>query len=166
MDFIQILEDYFRGEKLEAAFFIMPVGLVLIGFGIVALKAETGGFAWGVAAPCFLFGLILLITGATVAFRTNAQVEDLKQKFEQSPAAMASAELPRMEKVNRNFRMTFYAFGGIALMGLILHYLGMDWARGLGAVLILAAALGLLIDGFAERRAEPYTKALESIVKS
>jgi hypothetical protein len=69
-----------------------------------------------------------------------------------------------MEKVNANFKTTFYAFGALALLGLALHYLaGPGWGRGLGTMLILVGALGLLIDGFAERRAVPYTAALEEI---
>ena len=163
MNFIEILDAYFRGEKLEAAFFIVPTGLMLIGIGIVALKVEKGGFAWGVALPCFLFGAILLITGTTVALRTNAQIAELKQSYERDSVAMVKEELPRMQAVNRNFRMTFFMFGAIALAGIIVHYLPWDWCRGLGAVLILAAALGLLIDGFAERRAGTYTKALEEL---
>ncbi len=33
----------------------------------------------------------------------------------------------------------------------------------LGPALILVGAIGFLIDGFAERRAQPYTDALESL---
>ena len=52
-------------------------------------------------------------------------------------------------------------------MGLGVHYLGgPNWGRGLGAALILISAIGLLIDGFAERRAEYYTAALEEIAGS
>ena len=35
-------------------------------------------------------------------------------------------------------------------------------ARGLGAVLIVVGAIGLLIAGFAERRTVPYIAALDS----
>ncbi|MCB1303588.1 MAG: hypothetical protein KDK37_04900 [Leptospiraceae bacterium] len=164
MNFLEVMQSYFRGEKLEALYFILPIGLLLIALGIVALRAEKGGFAWGVAIPCFVFGALLLVTGATVGFRTSAQVAALQKSYAQSPGAMAGPELKRMEKVNKNFRFTFYAFGAVALLGLLLHYLvPADWARGLGAVLILGAAIGLLIDGFAERRAEPYTEALRSL---
>ena len=37
------------------------------------------------------------------------------------------------------------------------------WAQGLGSALILVSALGFMIDGFAGRRAQPYTKALEAL---
>ena len=54
MSFLEIMNTYFRGEKIEALFFILPIGLALIAFGAVALKAEHGGFAWGVAVPAIL----------------------------------------------------------------------------------------------------------------
>ena len=38
-----------------------------------------------------------------------------------------------------------------------------DWAHGLGPALIMIGALGFFIDGFAERRARPYTVALEAL---
>ena len=98
--------------------------------------------------------------------RTNEQVAELTRSYQDSPANMVETELPRMEKVNANFKTTFFAFGALAAIGLTLHYLvGADWARGLGAVLILLGAIGLLIDGFAERRAVPYTNALEAIAE-
>ena len=46
---------------------------------------------------------------------------------------------------------------GSAVKGLIL-----TWAHGVGPVLIAVGALGLFIDGFAERRARPYTAALNA----
>ena len=162
--FINIMHTYFRGEKLEALWFIIPIGILLMVFGVVALKAERGGFAWGIAIPCFIFGLILIGTGTGVGLRTAGQIAEIEKGFNETPAAMVEKELPRMEKVNANFRLTFIAFGIVAALGLLIHYLcGPEWGRGFGAVLILAASIGLLIDGFAERRAIPYTSALEEI---
>ena len=48
MSFIEIMHTYFKGKKLEALCFILPVGVLLIILGCVALKAEKGGFAFGV----------------------------------------------------------------------------------------------------------------------
>jgi hypothetical protein len=164
MSFLDTMQTYFRGEKLEALFFILPLGLALLAFGAVALKAERGGYAWSIAVPAILFGLVLVSTGIGVGARTNGQVAALKKSYEKTPAAMVKKELPRMQKVNQNFRTTFYAFGVLTLLGLILHFaIRAGWSRGLGSVLILVGAIGLLIDGFAERRAEPYTKALTEL---
>ena len=163
MSFLEVMQTYFRGEKLEALFFILPVGLLLVAFGAVALRAERGGYAWGIAVPSIIFGLVLVGTGIGVSARTTGQVAELEQGLDEAPAAMVSKELPRMQKVNNNFRTTFYVFGVLAAIGLTLHYLNTTWGRGLGAVLILIGAIGLLIDGFAERRAAPYTVALEQL---
>ncbi len=166
MSFLDVMHEYFRGEKLEAIYFILPAGLALVGFGIVAFKAERGGFAWGAAVPAIVFGLLLIATGLGIGLRTKSQVAALEEAHAESPVAMVQAELPRMEKVNKNFRATYFVFGALAALGLILHYAGMGWSRSLGAVLVLGGGLGLLIDGFAERRAEPYTAALEQLAQS
>lgn len=164
MSFVEIMHTYFRGEKLEAFGFILPAGVVLVILGIVAMKAERGGFAWGIAIPCIVFGLVLIGTGIGVGSRTSNQVAEIEQSFQEDPVVMIQNELPRMEKVNANFRLTFIVFGVLTAVGLMIHYVGgANWGRGLGAVLILISAMGLLIDGFAERRAEPYTAALQEI---
>lgn len=164
MTFIEIMHTYFRGEKLEALWFILPVGLLLFCFGIAALKAERGGFAWGIAIPCLIFGIIFIGTGIGVGIRTKGQVTKIEKSFLVNPVEMAQKELPRMDKVNTNFKLTYIVFGVLIVVGLGIHYLGdPNWGRGLGAALILICAIGLLVDGFAERRAEPYTAALEQI---
>lgn len=63
MDFIAEMQSYFRGEKLEALIFIIPAGLAFLLYAVVALKAEQGAYAWGIAIPCLLFALILTVTG-------------------------------------------------------------------------------------------------------
>ena len=69
-----------------------------------------------------------------------------------------------MAKANSNFRVTLAAFGVVVAIGPGLVYgPRTGWALGLGAVLILCGALGLLIDGFASRRAVPYTMALQQL---
>jgi len=164
MSFIEIMNTYFRGEKLEALWFILPTGILLVILGVVALKAERGGFAWGVAIPCLLFGLVLAGTGIGVGTRTKGQVAEIEESFRNNPVEMVQKELPRMGKVNANFKLTFIIFGVLAAVGLGVHYLGgPNWGGGRGVVWFLVGAMGLLVDGFAERRAEPYTAALEEI---
>jgi hypothetical protein len=38
-----------------------------------------------------------------------------------------------------------------------------DFTQGLGIALVFYAGVGLIVDGFAERRTHPYTAALERV---
>ncbi len=164
MSFVDIMQTYFQGEKLEAFWFILPVGILLVTFGVVALKVERGGYAWGIAIPCFICGLIFMTVGATVGLRTPKQVAQIAKEYEEAPARMIEKELPRMETVNRNFKTMFTAFGISVLIALgLIFIVRTGWARGFGSALVLVARLGFLIDGFASRRALPYTAALKEL---
>lgn len=164
MDFIAEMQSYFRGEKLEALIFIVPAGLAFAVYGVVALKAEQGGYAWGIAVPCLIFALILTLTGATVAAQTTGQVAGIEQGYNEAPAEMLTEELPRMQAVMKNFKNYLGAMGALAVIGLALRFLvPFEWAAAAGPVLLVAAGIGLVIDGVAERRAHPYITALEQI---
>jgi hypothetical protein len=164
MAFIDVMHGYFRGEKLEAFWFILPIGVLLLAFAGIAIKVERPGFAWGVAAPCIIFGLVAIGTGATVGARTSAQVAQLEEQLASSPQTLVSQELPRMNQVNRLFALYVKAYLVLAVIGIGLRFgLRAEWAHGTGAALVLIAGLGFMIDGFAERRARVYTSALHDL---
>jgi hypothetical protein len=164
MDFVDSMHAYFRGEKLEALWFILPIGLLLIAFAGVALRVERPAFAWGLAVPFVLFGLVAIATGATVAARTSSQVANLEQQRAADAPRMVREELSRMRRVNDRFAQYVLGYVALTVLGLALRFgLRGDWAHGAGPALLLIAALGFLIDGFAERRARPYTVALERL---
>lgn len=164
MPFLDVMHSYFRGERIEALYFILPLGVALLAFAAVALRAERGGFAWGLAVPLALFGLVAIGTGAAIGLRTPGQVAELEAEYETDSGAMLAKELPRMEKVNANWPRLIGAWAALLLIGLGLRFgLKADWAHGVGPALILIGACGFLIDGFAERRARPYTAALEAL---
>jgi hypothetical protein len=166
MAFADVMHAYFRGEKLEAFGFILPVGVLLIAFAGLAIKVERPGFAWGVAIPCILFGLALIGTGWVVGTRTAGQVTELDRLFADSPIALITVEWPRMGRVNEAFALYVKAYLAMTVIGLGLRFaLNADFAHGLGSALILIAGLGFMIDGFAERRARVYTQALQELVR-
>ena len=164
MDFLDVMHTYFRGERIEAAFFIAPVGLLFLGLAFGAWRSETGGYMLGALIPAALFGLVLLATGVGLTIRTPGQVAALEQAYQESPTAMVADELPRMRTVESNFRVTLVVMGVLAGVGLVLRFaLPFEWAQAAGPVLAAAGSVGLLIDGFAARRAEPYMEALEQV---
>ncbi|MFW2386713.1 MAG: hypothetical protein ACN4G0_00130 [Polyangiales bacterium] len=159
------MHSYFRGERIEALGFIVPVGVAMLAFAAVTLRAERGGFAWGLAVPLIVFGLFAIGIGAAVGLRTGGQVAAIESGMQEDPAAMLADELPRMRKVNDNWPVYIGMWTTLVLLGLALRFGSKaDWAHGLGPALILIGAVGFLIDGFAERRARPYTEALEALV--
>ena len=164
MSFLDVMQTYFRGERIEALYFIVPVGLVFIAFAGVTLRAERGGFAWGLAIPLAAFGVVAVIVGLTVGLRTPGQVEAIERGYQENPSTMIAEELPRMEKVNANWPVLIGTWAALVVVGLGLRFgVKADWAHGLGPALIVVGAIGFLIDGFAERRARPYTAALEAV---
>lgn len=164
MDFLTIMHTYFRGEKLEAALFILPVGLLFLGLAVGAWRTEWGGFMWGALVPSALVGLVFTGVGVGIAARTGGQVAGLEAGFQGDVVAMVQAELPRMQQVMRSFANTLTIMGVLAALGLALRFgVRTPWAMGLGSVLVAAGGVGLLIDGFAERRAHPYVAALEQL---
>lgn len=164
MDFLEIMHSYFSGEKLEAALFIAPVGLLFLAMAVGAWRSESGSFMWGSMLPAALFGLVLVGTGLGVASRTSGQVETIERTFAENPAALAQVELPRMRQVMVLFSRTLPVFGVLVFIGLLLRYgVRSGWATGLGAVLVAGGGIGMIIDGFAERRARPYVAALETL---
>jgi hypothetical protein len=56
MPFLDVMHAYFRGERIESLHFIVPIGIAMVAFAAVTLRAERGGFAWGLAVPLVLFG--------------------------------------------------------------------------------------------------------------
>jgi hypothetical protein len=164
MTFLEQMHDSFRGERIEALFFIAPAAVVLFILAAVAVKSEGGAFGIAMAVPRVVFGLVAFGTGLAVGLRTPSQVAALEQAYAASPGAMVAEELPRMRKVNAAWPMYLGTWTVAVLAGLVLRFLvKSDWAHGLGPGLILVGAMGFLVDGFAERRARPYTQALEAL---
>jgi hypothetical protein len=166
MDFLDTMATYFRGERIEALACIAPVGLLCVVFGALILRDERSPFTLGVGVPFLVLGAALLAVGASVGFRTPGQVERLTALYRDDLARFVAEEIPRMRKVNANWPVYLATWSVFAIGGLVLRFLVQrDWARGVGIALVFFGGVGLLIDGFAERRARPYTEALEALEK-
>jgi hypothetical protein len=163
MRVLEVMGSYFQGEKTEALVFILPLGLLSLVFGAWLLSENEAGFTRGVAVPFVVMGLVMTVVGGSVGFRTPAQVERLRTEFAERPAEALRIERDRMAKVNAAWRayLTAWALFGIVGLGLRFATRG-GFGQGLGVGLVLFAGVGLIIDGFAERRAQRYTAALEA----
>lgn len=161
MKLLETMTTYFLGEKIEALVFILPLGLLCVVFGAWLLVDGGGSFARGVAIPCVLMGLLMTTVGVGVGFRTSSQVSSLTTALQDSPDGAIASETARMEKVNRAWPVYLAVWAAFGVVGLGLRFAtGGDFTQGLGIALVFFSGVGLMIDGFAERRARPYTEAL------
>lgn len=164
MKFLETMLPYFQAEKIEALVFILPIGLLCLVFGGWLLSEGQPGFSRGVAIPFIAMGFVLSIVGGSVGFRTPMQTAQIQQAYEADPTTALKSESARMEKVNRAWTWYLAIWVVFILLGLGFRLLAQsDFLRGMGIALVFFAGVGLVIDGFADRRARIYSDVLDEL---
>ena len=164
-ELFEAIQVYFQGEKTEALVFILPMGLLSVVFSAWLLTDNPGSFAKGVAIPFLILGLLMTTVGGVVGFRTPGQVATIIKTMEVDKQAGIQAETQRMIKVNQAWPIYLVIWAVFGTAGLLLRFSGTsDFYQGIGIALVFFAGVGLLIDGFAERRTHPYMNALSEIL--
>ena len=99
---MEFVNKYFWAERMESLLFMIVGGLAVI----LACKGWLGEYNElfrGMAWPFLLVGLIQLIVGASVYFRSPRDARRVNRMLENDPAQIRKEEIPRMEQVMRNF---------------------------------------------------------------
>ena len=156
------LTNYFTSEKYGAWLLVV---LAVAGFALSAYLWINRSAFLPMVWPLILVGLLVGAVGLGVGLRTPAQVTALERSFETAKADTAAAEIQRMNKVNRNFRIVKIVEIALVVIGLFLFVfmpIPGTWSS-VGMGLILAASVVLVFDTFAHHRAEVYVKWLQSL---
>ena len=163
------IEKYFVAEKQESMLFLLA-GILAIALALLFLFLIRGNFYKGAAIPLLLVGVIQIMAGYTVYKRCDDDRSRIVYAYDMNPGQLKQEELPRMEKVNRNFivyrRVEIIAL--LAGIGLIVYFRskpgGQFWF-GLGLTLAIEAAILLGADFVAAQRAELYTKGIKTFLE-
>jgi hypothetical protein len=167
LELIRAVDWYFQGEKIESLVFILPIGLLSVVFGVWLLVDGASSFTRGVAIPFVVMGLVMTAVGGVVGLRTPSQVAQLQQGLQTDHQPTRAAESARMGKVNQAWGKYLVIWGLMGALGLGLRFAtDSDFARGLGIALVLFSGVGLMVDGFAERRAHAYAAVLQGVSAS
>ncbi|MGH9369270.1 MAG: hypothetical protein ACRD3M_16540 [Thermoanaerobaculia bacterium] len=154
------LMRYFIAEKQAGA---LAAALGLLAFAFSSLLWRTGTPLRAMVWPVALVGLVEIGVGAGLILRTDGQGERLRKGLASRPVETRAAELSRMERVNRSFRvieaLEVLLFASPA--ALLLRARPAWAAAGMG--LLVQASVMLVFDLFAERRAHAYTRWLEGL---
>lgn len=159
---INNLSNYFAAEKQESVIFI-SVGILAIAVSIWLWI--NGHRLKSMAYPLVIIGLMQMVVGSTIFFRTDSQVSALSTQLQQNPTAMRVEESARMETVMKYFSI-YKAIEMMLLItgvGIIIFLQQKDMAAGIGVGLILQSAITLTLDIFAEARGADYMSALDRV---
>ena len=160
---MEFIKSYFTAEKSESLIF-MAIGIIMISFSAYALFKWGDSFYRGFAIPTILIGIIQMVVGSTVYFRTNNQVTQLETLYQQDQASFAKAETPRMNTVMKNFLLYKKVEVAFVVIGLLLIFVApaKEFWLGVGVGMLLQGALMLAADIFAERRGKEYIRSIET----
>lgn len=156
------IAKYFNGEKVESYVFI-SLGIVALLVAFYFFFTLKTPFWKGVAIPIAIAALLELIVGYTIINRSPKDIERVENYTLQEPHKIKAVEMPRMEKVMRNFVIFRYAEILLVMVGICLMYSSMKsgfW-QGLGLGVFTQASIVLCLDFFAERRGNTYFEYLK-----
>lgn len=170
------IEKYFIAEKQESLLFLI-LGIIAIVTAIVLLIMVKNNFWRGFAIPLIAIGLVQAIVGFNVYKRSDADRVRVVYAHDLNPYDLKTKELPRMQKVIKNFivyRWVEIAFLAIAIILIVLYknnavvensWKGNAFAYGLGVALAIQSVNALVSDFFAEKRAAIYTQLLQQKIE-
>jgi hypothetical protein len=122
----------------------------------------------GMAIPFLLVAALELIVGLTLVYRSPKDIVRVETYLSENTEMIQKEEIPRMEKVMRNFIIFRFTEIILIIIGIILMYGARQnslW-NGIGVGLFIQSSTVLLLDFFAERRGEVYLAYLRSIVEN
>jgi len=158
------IKNYFQEEKQESLFFLGVATLATI-LGLLGIFYFDNPMWLGIAIPLLGIALIQVIVGLSFFVQTNRQVPSLLLLFEKNPTQFFKEEIPRMEKVNANFKVYRNIEMLIFLLGFFFAVVGTafrwgDFVIGTGIGLLIQSSIMLCLDLFGEFRANLYTHKL------
>jgi hypothetical protein len=156
----EAIAAYFSGEKNG--------GLVLAGVGIAMLITAVVLFPArlelrSLAITVGVWSLLQLGIGIGLFLKTDAQVGALQSQLATSKDAMTATELPRMEKVQKNFVVLEMVWVAMIVVGAVVAWRMKENSAVAGVALgiLINASVLLAFDIVAERRGATYLAALK-----
>lgn len=164
------IEKYFIAEKQESLVFLF-VGIGAVIAATLFFLVYKTSLLKGMAIPLAVFGLLFAIVGYTIYKRSD---EDRKRNiyaYDMNPSDLKEKEIPRMQKVVRDFVVYRWAEVAVLVAGCVLFFLyrnneSRQLLVGVGIGCIIMGVFGLLTDAFAEKRGHVYLNGLKSFVQN
>ena len=163
------VEKYFVAEKSESLLFII-IGLAAIVMAVVFFFWLKTPFYKGAAIPLLVIAILQITVGYTVYSRSDKQRIVIAYKMDLNPSAIQQNEMPRMEKVMKNFVLFRWVEIALLVIGLICFFIyrnetAKTFYCGLGMALAVQSAVMLAADYSAESRGRVYLEGMKSMFR-
>lgn len=156
------MQRYFDGER-QGGLWLMGVGVPMVGFG-AGLLALPRALPRAAGGTVLAFGALELAAGTIFFLNSRRRVPHFTRQIVAQPQRYREVEQRRMVMVNSQMRLLESAEINLILAGLAVGTAGalqgQDSLTGFGAGLALHAAILLIYDQLAARRALRYSDAL------
>ncbi len=162
------IEKYFVGEKQESLWFLI-IGITAVVLAVILFFFLKTNFYKGAAVPLVVVGVVMVIVGYTIYRKSDADRVNNVYAYDMNPSQLKNGELPRMEKVMKNFVIIRYVELILFIAGFVLYIyfirdIRHDFWRGFGLALAIMALVALAADYFAEKRGKIYTSGIRSFI--
>ena len=160
MDQVQYVRGYFQSEQNESIAFIM-IGLILIAGSVALAIYFRSKFSIGSVFSIVPIGIVQIIVGGTIYLRSPEDIMRVEKYFSQNELLVDTIEVPRVQEVLESFEIYRWTEASLCIVGILLILVfrkGM--VKGIGFGLALQALIMLILDLFAELRAEVYLQQL------
>ncbi|MBY0426509.1 MAG: hypothetical protein K2Q22_12785 [Cytophagales bacterium] len=158
------IKNYFGAERAESLLFVI-VGFTAVLFGLYLLVWARKSFDQGLAIPLMVLAAVQIVVGGTVFFRSPKDLVRVERMVNSNSIEIQQKEIPRMEKVMKNFEIYRAIEISCILAGLVMMFAFKknEFVNGLGIGLFIQSSLMLALDFFAERRGWEYLEYLKSL---
>lgn len=157
------IEKYFEGEKLQCTIGII-ISIVCISLSVYFLLQQKPVLK-GIAYSFIPLSVLLLTICIGVTVRTPKDIERVTTFYKTTSQEIQTEELPRMEKVMKNFTIIRKVEIFLFVAGLLLavFFWKNDLVRGVAIGLMIQSAMLYLFDYSAAMRGEIYLGFLKSL---
>ena len=161
---MEAIKNYFNAEKAESLLF-MGFGILAILISIYCFFILKENFWKGLAIPLVLFSLVQIAIGTIIYTRSPKDNLRVEYILKNEPQKIQSEEIPRMEKVMKNFVYYRYFEISMILLGVVLMFSLSNYGfwKGFGLGLFIQCAVLLSLDFFAEKRGHNYLQHIQTI---
>jgi hypothetical protein len=170
MEATRFIHNYFNLEK-QGGMLIGLNGLVAFaGAGYFLCESSSQSeFYRGMSWPLLVVAVFQILVGTYLYFRSSKDLNRVESFYKQDRASLTNVELPRIKKVMASFVWYVRIQVSLCILGvftIIVTHDGPNFVMGLGVGVLIQAAIMMMFDYLAERRAGEYFRQLVQEIQS